>query len=767
MKKYLLLMGICLVCGVVTAQNRIVGKVVGEDLKPMEFVNVVLLSLPDSTFIAGTMSAPDGSFSFAAEGDLVKLSSIGYTTEVRRTRDLQQPVILKEEASHLQEVVIKARLPKFKQTGDGIKTHVGGTSLAMVGSATDVLRNMPLLKEEENGFSVFGKGTPLIYINGRVLRDLTELERIKSEDIKDVEIITEPGARYDASVGCVIKIKTKAPQGEGWGFAVYSDYYQADREDLTGQLNVNYRKKRWDLLGTWKFSHDNYWRKSQVGQTVFVDTLWNQTNTMYSEGLNQQMQASLGVNFQLNDSNQLGTRLQMHAYWDTDEKTQVESLVQADHLFYDRWKNQEDKTISNAPLYDYNAYYQGKIGNWSLDFNFDMLFSGSDVYARVEEYSEMNDDRLVQSENQVDNKLFATRLVAGHPCLGGDLFAGVEHSFINRKDHYINYQEIVPSSYSRLKENYLSSFVEYKRKFRLGVLKAGLRYEFVDFDYFDKGIYKPEQSRRYNQFFPQFSWGTQLGKVSLQAAYTSKVKRPSFSQLSNNVFYGNRYTLQTGNPLLKSAIENNWAISGLWKMVQFGLSFSREKDAIIYAAEQLEDNPAVTKVLFRNLDKLDVLNSFVSVAPEWGIWSPQLTVGLRKQWLSVVSNQETVRMNKPLWNTSFANFFRLPGGLLLALNFSFQSKGDYQNVYLNTTQYMLNASITKTFCDNRLTVQLKGYDLLDGYRDGNLLYNQQMQMDILNRTDRRKVGISVKYKFNLDSSKYRKNQLNADRKKRL
>lgn len=733
------------------------GRVVDGNGNPLEFVNIVLMHSKDSVFVAGTISDNDGRFSFDKSGDLIKFSSIGYKPVVCSVIGRPEPVVMYEESNSLDEVVIKASLPKHKLTSDGIRTKVSGTTLSRAGTASDVLRNLPLVKDDGEGFSVFGKGTPSIYLNGRLVRDLTELERIKSDDIKNVEVITEPGARYNASVGCIIKIKTVSANGEGWGFSMYSDYFQADREDASAQLDVNYIRNKLDMFATVRFNYDNYWTKSTVSQSVFVDTLWNQKNFMLAEGRRQNALASVGVNYHINDSNIIGTRLQTGWNINSDETTGVESTVLADNVFYDRWKNRENKTYSNPPQFDYNLYYEGKAGKFTIDYNFDMLIGGSNVFSDIDEYSETGEDRIVQSENEVDNKLFASRLVVGHPLFGGELYIGAEHSFINRMDNYVNFQEVVPSSYSRLKENYLSTFIEYSRRFRYGILKAGLRYEYVNFKYFDDGVYKPEQSRKYNQFFPNVSFTTELGKVGLQLSYVSKVQRPSFSQLSNNVFYGNRYTLQSGNPLLKPSVISNFGISALWKFVRMGMVYSIENDAIIYSAEQMEENQAVTKVMFKNLDKLKVATSFVSIAPEIGFWTPQVTAGVRKQWLTVESNNEKVKMNKPLWSTSFNNSFKLPWDIVLSLNFSFQSKGDYQNVYLNTTQYILNASISKTFFNKRLSLQLKGYDLLDGYRDGNLLYNRQMQMDILNRVDRRRVGISVKYKFNLGSKKYKGN----------
>lgn len=235
MKRHLLLIWFCL-SGIISWAQMISGRVVDVNGNPLEFVNIILLQSKDSVFVAGTISDNDGRFIFNKSGDLIKFSSIGYKSIVCFANGKLDPVVMYEETNSLDEVVIKANLPKYKLTNDGIRTKVSGTTLSKAGTASDVLRSLPLVKEEDEGFSIFGKGTPSIYVNGRLIRDLTELEKIKSDDIKNVEVITEPGARYDASVSCVIKIKTVSFNGEGWGFSMYSDYFQADKEDAAVQL---------------------------------------------------------------------------------------------------------------------------------------------------------------------------------------------------------------------------------------------------------------------------------------------------------------------------------------------------------------------------------------------------------------------------------------------------------------------------------------------------------------------------------------------------
>ena len=106
----------------------------------------------------------------------------------------------------------------------------------------------------EGNFEVFGKGTPFIYINGRKVQDLAELSHINSSDIKNVEVITNPGAKYDASVKSVIRIRTKRPQGDGWSGTLRTQngfqHYFGTRE----QAKLKYRTGGLELFGNIRLS---------------------------------------------------------------------------------------------------------------------------------------------------------------------------------------------------------------------------------------------------------------------------------------------------------------------------------------------------------------------------------------------------------------------------------------------------------------------------------------------------------------------------------
>jgi hypothetical protein len=110
----------------------------------------------------------------------------------------------------LGEVTVKSTLPKIRTNADGMKITITGSELEKVGNTEDLLRRLPSIKKVEDGVEIFGRGNAEIYVNGRKLYDMKELKEIPSDQIVNVEIITNPGARYHATTKAVIKSRLVA-----------------------------------------------------------------------------------------------------------------------------------------------------------------------------------------------------------------------------------------------------------------------------------------------------------------------------------------------------------------------------------------------------------------------------------------------------------------------------------------------------------------------------------------------------------------------------
>ena len=204
---------------------RYKGTVVDEAGLPMAYVNVALLSPQDSTLQAGGVTNESGIFVIPCEQQtvLARISFVGYKTIYKRCYNTDVGRIrMQPEAHTLNGAVVTGERPKVQLKGNALVMNVEGTVMERIGTAEDVLSRVPMISKKGENYEILGKGVPLIYLNSRKLTDLNELRNIQSDFIRNVEVIQNPGARYDASVNAVIIIHTKRAAGEGLGVELTS-----------------------------------------------------------------------------------------------------------------------------------------------------------------------------------------------------------------------------------------------------------------------------------------------------------------------------------------------------------------------------------------------------------------------------------------------------------------------------------------------------------------------------------------------------------------
>ena len=240
-----------------SAQN-LIGIVTDENGQQMEFATVSLRSLPDSSIVAGCITDAKGQFCIERKnaGDFIQISSIGYGTKNLPVSAFttSQTIKMQIEANLLNEIVVSKTLPKTKLLGDAVVTTVAGSILEHAGNSLEVLAKVPGMITKNGNLEVIGRGTPVYYINGRKVSDDSELRNLMSEDIKSIDVVSNPGAEYDGEVRCVVRIRTVKRQGDGFSYAITSQaqqqiYDNHDFDPSWSVLDLNYRTGGWDIIG--------------------------------------------------------------------------------------------------------------------------------------------------------------------------------------------------------------------------------------------------------------------------------------------------------------------------------------------------------------------------------------------------------------------------------------------------------------------------------------------------------------------------------------
>lgn len=749
------------------------GKVIDENGQPLPYANVVLMSLPDSAFVSGTISDEDGTFTLetTSENQVVKISSIGYKTICKPVTPANIGMVrLVPDTQQLGEVVVKADLPKTRVKGDAMVTTVTGSVLETAGTGNDLLDKIPGLSADNGSVNVFGSGEAEIYINGRKVRDGSELDRLSSDNIKRVEVLRNPGSRYDASVKAVVRIVTKKPQGEGFGFnnRAYAGY----RYDwhLLDQFDFNYRKGGFDLGGM-LFGMDNrYEDNKSLVQRTYLDKTWEQNSVIRHPYHARNVAAMLSMNYQFNENHIMGLRYDFDRDPQIKQTTNLETSVYKDNELEEKSDN---NSFSNRIRNEHkvNAYYNGKIRDWSVDFNADGMWNDSKLPSFTEELVASADGtesiRTLNTLDKTENKLYAAKLVAERPLWSGNLSVGSEYSYSYIKNRYTNEEGIIDNNSNDINENAVSAFVEYARTFGKLRTQIGVRYEHLNSVYYKDEMKVDDQSRIYDNVFPSIALSYPAGNVQLMLSYAGNIDRPSYYKLSGGVAYANRYTYEGGNPLLRPAVSNVLSFNASWKWIYLNVNYIHSNDVQVKVSRAYsETDPTISLLTYENVPDADKMNVMFSMSPTIGVWSPQFSAMYAQQWFMVDTPEGRVNFNNPIGLFKWNNTFSLPEGFQLRLDMLVSTRGETETLRMLKPYGSVDVSVYKGFMDDRLTFQLQANDLLDTSAPDVAMFSGNRVLSAFQES-RRSFSITMRYKFNAAKSKYKGTGAGESQKSRM
>ena len=754
--------------GGVVGQN-ITGCLVDDNKAPIPYANVVLLSLPDSIFLGGVVTDDSGYFCFEkpdSRGKLVRISSIGYeTAEFLLTKKELGTLILKTATMMLDEAVVVGRRPTYSLKQGTLTTNVENTLLSSLGTANDVLKRVPGLQINDGDVTVFGKGTPLIYINGRQVRDLSELEQLNSKEIAKVELITNPGAEYDAEVKAVLRIKTVKPVGEGIGGSVRTALQKGELWSNNQQVALNYRKQKLDIFGSLYYDKKRRIEKQEDLQTVYADQVLEINGKSRSPLSLDYIQGEGGLNYQLDDKSSVGLRYTINH---SSSKSSVPDNYEVkldgapyDHLDFMNRMNGDGDT------HKVNAYYTGMWGSkLGVDLNIDWLYGDSESNQNITEHSTAEGEQTVHARSASRNNLYAGKLIFSYPVAKGTLKFGPEVSFTNRHSSYVNKEQILEDSHSKATSDNQSVFISYDVPINKAYLSAGLRYEHVSFAYYEEDIKQEEQSKDYNNIFPSLSIFFPVKEWQFSLGYAARTKRPTYLALRSDIQYANRYTYERGNPSLQPETEHNISFQTMYKYVQFSIYYSYTKDAILSVTYPYKEDNLVTVFGIENISKWQAYGASLSVAPKIGIWEPIWNFEFMRQVLEGKYLGKQKHFNRPAIAASLTNQLRLPWGLIFSADISCSNK--YHSGYvLNKANMWVDCGLRKAFLGGALNVTLQANDIFASMRNSFINYGEIMTFDKWNYNDSRQVRLRVSYRFNASRSKYKGTGAGEDEKARL
>jgi outer membrane receptor protein involved in Fe transport len=595
-RTFLVLSGIFFLVGVMAqtekpkGNNKISGTVIDAGTKqPVEFATIALADA-EGKIIDGTVADDKGKFTIAklaAGSYTVTISFIGYETQNipvaldKKDVDLGS-IAFKEEASMLNEVVVEGQRALIEEKVDRLVYNAENDATAQGGDATDVLRRVPMLNVDLDGnVSLRGNSNILVLINNKPSTITASsvadaLKQIPADQIKSVEVITSPSAKYDAEGSSgIINIITKKNTLQG--LTLNLDAGVGYRGSNLG-LNGNFRKGKMGFsLGG--FGRANYnVTGSFENRQLTQDTILNlQRADTRNEDIFGRYQ--LGWDYEIDKYNLLAASVRYGLRYgrgfqdDLYTETRVNDILTRSDLA-------NVKTLNNSGTVDINLDYTRTFEKTSKEFSASVLYSRND---RVDDFTNtsFDDGGTVDITRRNDNKGLNEELTfqmdyqtpIGEKQL---VEIGAKEIIRNVTSDYQSFTAIGPGgvftpdpgtgsgNIFRYSQDVTAGYLSYTAQLPKGYnLKAGARYEYTRID---ANFANPEglpqvEIPSFGNLVPSINLSKKIKNNTLRFAYNRRIRRPSIQFLNPNRQNPNPLFQTIGNPELTPEFTDNYEIS--------------------------------------------------------------------------------------------------------------------------------------------------------------------------------------------------------------
>ena len=747
--------------------TKVIGHIVDESGQPIEFANI---SLYDEGFINGGVSNENGDFVIPCKAQRItlKVSYIGYKTVERNVSVGNVGIItLQPETYMVKGVEVKGEIPQYKMTSGGMTVDVQHSILHDVGTADDLLSMLPLVKARNGKYEVLTKGEPEIYINNKKVRDPIELKQLKSVDVKSVDIITAPGAKYNAEVNAVIRIKPLKTQGDGFSLMATTQTWKNNKWNNYDDLTLKYRTGGLEAYANVALDNGHYSNDQNIDQELHISKdLFNVHAELPVRSSWTQLDYQAGLSYDFNTDHSIGLSFSSQKNFYNRFSSDMEQRYLKNGTFDGDVRLLTDIREKDKPVWELNTYYIGKIGKLGIDLNATWLRRESEDNNIQQELSQEYSNRTITTQTKDKNTMVAGKLVLDYPVWKGVLSGGSEATSTKSQGHNLNQENIIPESDTEMKEKNIAAFAEYELQLGQWHLNAGLRFEHVSADYTSFGIRQEEPSRTYNDWFPNLSAAWQKGKWGTQLSYSKRITRPPYNMLTSMVVYDSRILYEGGNPLLRPSVRHSIDFNLTYSWLTFVTGFTRENDFFTHVGNIYDEAKEIAIFQPDNFDHQDRVYATIVASPKLGFWQPQATLHYYQQMFDAERYGAPKKLNKPEFSARLQSWFVIDPTAKALLDISYTGSNHWGFMYRGSN-FMVNARLQKSFLKGQLSATLYANDIFRTAKNKVTTYYAigQTAQDIYTYTQC--VGLTLSYNFNASSSKYRGTGAGNEEKGRL
>ncbi len=766
-------------------KGKITGTVIDGNTKTIESATIALQRSKDSSVAKMTVADKTGKFEFAdisAGSYFVSISAVGHNkgySEVFEINEANQSVILKTieltpVAKSISGVTVTSKKPFIEQKAGKTVLNVDASPTNSGLNVLELLEKSPGITIDNDGnISLKGKQGVLILIDGKPTylsgADLAAfLKTLQSSNLDQIEIMTNPPAKYDAAGNSgIINIKTKKGIVKGMNGTTNLGYSQGVYGRVNGGINLNYRNNKVNLFGgynggTWEgFNKLTLDRKFYQSDKTTLDGSSDQLSRPHFKGVYNNFKAGMDYNFSkkdvagivvngnFSDGEEDPTSLSnvRYANGDIDYKIRSHAL-----------NNRKSTNLTTNINYKHTFDSTGR----ELSFDFDKAYynnkSNTSLTTEILDANgiENGDDVILAGIIPSEINIYSGKVDYIHPFKNGlKLEAGLKTSFV-KTDNQVDYTRNngsgwYPDDRSNhfiYEENINSAYAILSRTIKKWELTAGLRVE----NTIAKGHQVKNDSsftRDYTSLFPNVGIGYNANeKNQFNFSYSRRITRPNYDALNPFVFFLDSLTYGQGNPYLQPQFTNNFEVSHTFnRFLTTTLNYTQTDDIITQLLKQ-DTEKKITYQTQENFSQMKQFGLAVMVnTPVAKWWNANIYANVFNNHYSGMYQNDPIDIQFTSFMTNITNSFTIgKKGWSAELSGWYRSKG-VDGLLIANDMYAVNSAIVKQLFNKKATLKLGIRDIFYTQQFSGYAKYSDVDVTIDSKRDSRQLNATFTYRF--------------------
>lgn len=615
-------------------------------------------------------------------------------------------IVLTDAVSNIEELKILNKRKPFQLQKGTISVDVANSVLNKVPNTTDLLAKLPSITIDSNGegLSMLGKGVPLLYIDNQHV-DFSTLSALSVDDIKSIEIIRNPSAKYEAEGKAVIRVILKNSKKEGYKLTLNDAAVFNKRFSNTFSANFQQKKNKteWKLNGA--YNQIQHWESNGFEYSVPSKSI---VSDYIIKSVTNRPQIILGANIfhELNEGDYLTLAINANLRPDKGENTTVTNYDQNAKKTHIRTLDYQDRqraTINSI----FNYTKQIKSINATifsgLQFTRESNIVDHDFYNSVDFSAPIFSQFRKQNYgvNAFSGRVDVEKKIAEEYQLSvGGSFTKAEAITDNSTD-YKNENPIELFKYIFNEKNW-ASYVEFLGTKEKVSFKGGLRMEATAANGFNQELKQTSIDRHYVDWFPNAELSfTPSNDYIYTLNFNRNISRPSYSDLASGGLYSSPYVEYEGNPNLLPTYTSTITATANLKKWTLSASVYQSKDPIGFGLFY-DETRNISKFTTKNFDREIGASFGVDVPLEYKIISSQNSLSVNYSEIS----DSLAKLGK---STPYLYFYtnttvKLGKGFNFLLDGSWISKR-VQGLYTFNEMLIVNLGLTKSISNFDITLR--------------------------------------------------------------